>query len=72
MSRKADFKERQQTFIEFMDANKCPVNDKDNKLAMFNANYATELMCDLTDAVCSMAKSMKGIQSELYEIRRRI
>ena len=72
MSRKADFEKRQKDFIEYLTDRKCPIEDRDDKLTVFNADYTTELMCDLTDAVCSIAKSMEGIQSELSQIRRRI
>lgn len=72
MSRKADFEERRQDFIEYLKGRGCPKEDKDAKLAVFNADYTTELMCDLTDAVCDIAKSMKAINEELGQIRRRI
>ena len=72
MSRKADFEERQQEFIKYLTDRGCPVEDKDDKLTVFNADYSTELMCDLTDAVCDIAKSMKAIKEELGQIRRRM
>ena len=72
MSRKADFEERRQDFIEYLKGRGCPKEDTDDKLIMFDTDYTTELMCELTDAVCDIAKSMKAINEELGQIRRRI
>lgn len=70
MSRRDLYRERQQEFLEYLSSHECPDTDKDKKIDIYNNDFSTELLCDLTDAICEIAKSLEGIKSDINQIRR--
>ena len=72
MTRKDLYRKRQQEFIKYIDESKTGTEDKDKEIDIYNRDYTTELLCDLTDAMCEIAKSMEGIKAELCQIRRQM
>ena len=72
MTRKDLYRKRQQEFIKYIDESKTGTEDKDKEIDIYNRDYTTELLCDLTDALCDIAKSMEGIKAEICQIRRQM
>ena len=72
MSRKETYMQRREEFVDYLGANGCPIEEKDIKLGIYNNQYLVEQMCDLTDAICEIAKAMDGIKAELCQIRRQM
>lgn len=72
MTRKDLYRKRQQEFIKYIDESKTGTEDKDKEIDIYNRDYTTELLCDLTDAMCEIAKSLEGIKAELCQIRRQM
>lgn len=72
MTRKDLYRKRQQEFIKYIDESKTGTEDKDKEIDIYNRDYTTELLCDLTDAMCEIAKSMEGIKAEICQIRRQM
>lgn len=55
-------------------ASKSTLSGLEQNMMLGEVNRETEIMmlCDLTDAICEIAKSMEGIKAEISQIRRQM
>lgn len=72
MSRKEVYIDGREEFLEYLNANKCPTEEKDAKLDCFNRQILTQTICDVADLMANMADELKELRKEISIIRRQM
>lgn len=72
MRRINEYKQNLEEFKTF--ASESTLSAPEQNMMLDEVNKETEIMmlCDLTDAICEIAKSMEGIKAEISQIRRQM
>lgn len=72
MRRINEYKQNLEEFKTF--ASESTLSAQEQNMMLGEVHRETEIMmlCDLTDAICEIAKSMEGIKAEISQIRRQM
>ena len=72
MSRRDQYKQNLGDFKSYADQSVLPAAAKNTMLDEVNRENEIMMLCDLTDAICEIAKTMDGIKAEICQIRRQM